>query len=144
MEVTDEGQINWLLGIEIQQEHGTIRLRQTSYIKAVLEHFGLSNIKPTSASFKAKPCPHNNSKNSTPITPLSIPPLPGSSKQPNNETPHSTTEQLKQPFLMETKIGASTDVITHQGQNAENVGKHWNPSSDTGISTTNAPFPMLF
>ena len=50
VDITDLGELHWLLGIEIKrdQEHHTIHLLQHSYIDSILRHYGLQDLKPVS------------------------------------------------------------------------------------------------
>ena len=50
VEVTDLGELHWMLGIEIQRDRaaGTIHLSQRAYINAILRRFHLSDAKPLS------------------------------------------------------------------------------------------------
>ena len=48
VEITDLGEIHWLLGIEVQrdQERRTIHFSQRSYIASILRRFNLDELKP--------------------------------------------------------------------------------------------------
>src|SRR5882762_9673082 len=48
IEVTDLGELHWLLGIEIKRDrtHRTIHLSQRSYIAAILRRFNLEDTRP--------------------------------------------------------------------------------------------------
>jgi len=50
VEITDLGEIHWLLGIELKRDHkaGKLMLSQQSYISASLCRFGLEDTKPVS------------------------------------------------------------------------------------------------
>jgi hypothetical protein len=48
VEVTDLGELHWLLGIEVSHDHDTLRLSQHRYIKDILRHFNFDNFKPIS------------------------------------------------------------------------------------------------
>jgi Reverse transcriptase (RNA-dependent DNA polymerase) len=50
VEVTDLGELHWMLGIEIKRDHeaGTIHLSQHAYIDAILCHYNFANLKPLS------------------------------------------------------------------------------------------------
>ena len=50
VEITDLGELHWLLGIEIKRdrEHRTIHLSQRSYIDSILRRYGLQDLKPVS------------------------------------------------------------------------------------------------
>ena len=50
VEVTDLGELHWLLGIEVKRDRETctISLSQRSYIDAIIRHFGLEDSKPIS------------------------------------------------------------------------------------------------
>ena len=50
VEITDLGEIHWLLGIEVQrdQERRTIHFSQRSYIASILRRFNLDELKPLS------------------------------------------------------------------------------------------------
>ena len=50
MEVTDLGELHWMLGIEVKHDQvaGTIHLSQWAYIDAILKRFNLANAKPLS------------------------------------------------------------------------------------------------
>lgn len=50
VEVTDLGEIHWLLGIEVKRnrEEGKLMLSQRSYINSSLRHFGFEDAKPSS------------------------------------------------------------------------------------------------
>ena len=47
-EISDLGEINWILGIAVKHDCGarTIALSQKSYINSILSHYGFKNIKP--------------------------------------------------------------------------------------------------
>jgi len=47
IEITDLGELHWLLGIEFQQDHPTqmLHLSQCSYINAILQHFSFEDLK---------------------------------------------------------------------------------------------------
>ena len=47
-EITDGGEMHWYLGFQINHDHTarTISINQQAYIKAMLEKFQLTNIKP--------------------------------------------------------------------------------------------------
>jgi hypothetical protein len=51
VEITDLGELHWLLGIEIRRvrEDRTISLSQTSYIDAIVHRFGLEDLRPVSS-----------------------------------------------------------------------------------------------
>ena len=53
IEVVNQGEIHWLLGIEIRRSLSTrsIQLSQHSYIDAILSRYGFSDIKPLSIPF---------------------------------------------------------------------------------------------
>ena len=48
VEITDMGELHWLLGIEVKrdQEAHTILLSQHSYIDSIVRHFGFEDLKP--------------------------------------------------------------------------------------------------
>jgi Reverse transcriptase (RNA-dependent DNA polymerase) len=50
VEITDLGELHWLLGIEVRRnrERHTIHFSQRSYITSILRHFNLEELKPTS------------------------------------------------------------------------------------------------
>jgi hypothetical protein len=50
VEITDIGELHWLLGIEIKHDHEkcTIHLSQRSYIDAILRRYNLQDLKPVS------------------------------------------------------------------------------------------------
>jgi Reverse transcriptase (RNA-dependent DNA polymerase) len=50
VEVTDLGELHWMLGIEIKCDHeaGTIHLSQRAYIDAILRRYNFANLKPLS------------------------------------------------------------------------------------------------
>ena len=50
VEVTDLGELHWLLGIEIKRDrmYCTIHLSQRSYIKAILHQYSLEDVQPVS------------------------------------------------------------------------------------------------
>jgi hypothetical protein len=50
IEITDLGELHWLLGIEIKcnREKCTIHLPQHSYIDSILHHYNLQDLKPVS------------------------------------------------------------------------------------------------
>jgi hypothetical protein len=58
VEITDMGEIHWLLGIEIRRDHlqGMISLSQHSYIDASLRIFGLEDTKPLSIPMDPSTC----------------------------------------------------------------------------------------
>jgi Reverse transcriptase (RNA-dependent DNA polymerase) len=45
--VKDLGEAEYLLGVKIERESSTVKLTQTSYIKSVLDRFGILECKPT-------------------------------------------------------------------------------------------------
>ncbi len=53
VEVTDLGELHWMLGIEVKQDRagGTIHLSQRSYIDSILHHFGFDDAKTVSTPF---------------------------------------------------------------------------------------------
>jgi Reverse transcriptase (RNA-dependent DNA polymerase) len=68
LEMTDMGELHWLLGIEIKRDpkKHTISLSQWSYIQSIIDHYGLSN-----AHMVSMPLDLHNllSKNQCPTTP---------------------------------------------------------------------------
>jgi len=50
VDITDLGELHWLLGIEIKRdrERHTIHLSQRSYIESILQQYGLFDLKPVS------------------------------------------------------------------------------------------------
>ena len=50
VEVTDLGELHWMLGLEIKRdrEAGTIHLSQGAYINSILRHYHFDNLKPLS------------------------------------------------------------------------------------------------
>lgn len=50
VEVTDLGELHWMLGIEVKRNHeaGTIHLSQHSYIDSILHRFNFTDLKPLS------------------------------------------------------------------------------------------------
>ena len=50
VEVTDLGELHWMLGIKVKQDHtaGTIHLSQQVYINSILNCFNFTNLKPLS------------------------------------------------------------------------------------------------
>src|SRR5258705_12498284 len=50
VEITDLGELHWLLGIKIQHDRTAhlLHLSQQSYIDAILCHFGFKDLKPVS------------------------------------------------------------------------------------------------
>jgi hypothetical protein len=50
VQITDLGELHWLLGIEIKRvrEHRTLHLSQCSYLDSILRHYGLEDLKPVS------------------------------------------------------------------------------------------------
>jgi Reverse transcriptase (RNA-dependent DNA polymerase) len=59
VEITDLGELHWLLGIEIRcdREHHSIHLSQRSYIDSIIRHYKLQDLKPVST-------PHGNQPSS--------------------------------------------------------------------------------
>jgi transposase InsO family protein len=53
VEVTDLGELHWMLGIEIKRdrEGGTVHLSQRSYIDSILRRYGFEDVKPVSTPF---------------------------------------------------------------------------------------------
>jgi Reverse transcriptase (RNA-dependent DNA polymerase) len=64
-EISDLGEINWILGIAVKQDHGarTIALSQKSYNPSMLGRYGFENVKPIampmdpSAHLSTSQCP---------------------------------------------------------------------------------------
>ena len=52
IEVTDLGELHWMLGIEVKWDHaaGTIHLSQRAYINSILNCFNFADLKPLSTS----------------------------------------------------------------------------------------------
>jgi hypothetical protein len=50
VEVTDLGELHWMLGIEVKRDHAasTIHLSQCTYINSILHHYHFSDLKPLS------------------------------------------------------------------------------------------------
>ena len=48
--ITDLGELNWILGIEVKhiRENKTIHLSQKSYIESMLQHYSFDDLKPVS------------------------------------------------------------------------------------------------
>ena len=50
VEITDLGELHWLLGIEVRREReaGRLFLSQCSYLKSIIRRYGFDDLKPLS------------------------------------------------------------------------------------------------
>lgn len=67
VEITDLGELHWLLGIEVtrNRDHRTISLSQLSYIDSIVRRFGLEDLKPVSCPMEPHVKLHSNQSPST-------------------------------------------------------------------------------
>jgi hypothetical protein len=62
VEVTDLGELHWMLGVEIKQDRhaGTIHMSQRAYIDSILNHYNLDELKPLSTPMDPAVCLTND------------------------------------------------------------------------------------
>ena len=68
VEITDLGELHWLLGIEIRRDRSrlTLALSQRSYLASILRRYGFEDLKPVSISMDVNICLTTAQSPSTP------------------------------------------------------------------------------